>query len=141
MQKVISFQIKSKIENIYSVERSILEEAIQMGFDSESRFCLRLAMDEAFINAIVHGNNNSAEKNIFVEARCSPERVEVAIRDEGNGFDLSILHDPREEPYLFDTHGRGVFLIKQFTHDVRFNDKGNEIIFAINRGQPSAISQ
>ncbi|RJP18475.1 MAG: ATP-binding protein [Candidatus Omnitrophota bacterium] len=140
MGKVISFQIKSKIENIYSVERAILEQASQFGFDSESRFCLRLAMDEAFVNAIIHGNGNAAEKNIYVKAHCDCDRIEISIRDEGNGFDLSVLNDPREEPFLFETHGRGVFLIRQFTHELHFNDKGNEIIFVMNRAQPSALS-
>ncbi len=141
MYKTLSFQIKSKIENIYPIEREILSQAIHFGFDSETRFCLRLAMDEAFINAIIHGNGNLGNKNIYIKAVCGFDRIEVSIRDEGNGFDCSKLSDPREEPFLFKTHGRGVFLIKQFTQDVRFNDKGNEITFVINKNTPATIPQ
>ena len=133
MTKKISFQIQSKVDSIYPVERAILDLATEMGYDAEPCFCLRLAMDESLVNAIIHGNGNSEDKQIHVTAICDCDRIQVTVRDEGNGFDKSKLFDPRQEPYLHRTHGRGVFLIRQFTNEVRFNEQGNEITFCVER--------
>ncbi len=141
MEKNLQFQFNSKVENIYPVERSILERAKELNFNEDVCFSLRLAMDEAFINAIIHGNNNLEDKSIHVIANFYSDSIEVTVRDEGDGFDLSQLYDPRDEPHLYDTHGRGVFLIRQFTNEVRFNDKGNEITFVVHRTQPSPVMQ
>lgn len=139
MSKQLSFSIKSKIENIYRVESRILDLAENTGFDTDARFSLRLAMDEALINAITHGNGGEENKEIWVQADCDEEKISVTVRDQGNGFDQHKLHDPRQEPFLHSANGRGVFLIRQFTHQVRFNEKGNEITFSIWRNQPIAV--
>jgi len=139
MEKRLQFQIKSKIENIYPVERTILDQAKEYEFDSEACFNLRLAMDEAFSNAIIHGNRNAEEKDIMVEAAFQSNCIAVTVRDEGDGFDRTKLIDPREISNLFKTNGRGVFLIRQFTHEVKFNEKGNEITFIVQRSRTASV--
>lgn len=141
MKRQISFRFKSKIENIYPVENHILNRAQDLGYDVDTRFSLRLAMDEALINAIVHGNQNLEEKEVTVTAEYDRNQISVTVSDEGEGFDRQQLYDPREEPYLQNANGRGVFLIRQFTHNMRFNEKGNAITFTILRSQPLAVLQ
>ncbi len=141
MGKLVTFRIRSRIEDIYPVEQEILDEADYLGFSEDLRYCLRLALDEALINAIMHGNRNRENKTVFVDAACDGDRISVSVRDEGEGFDRSLLPDPTKPPYLTETCGRGVFLIKQFTHEVRFNEKGNEITFILNRNQPITVMQ
>lgn len=141
MERMLDFRIASKIENIYPVEREILQQANQLGFDDNACFCLRLAMDEALINAIIHGNRNAEEKKIHIKALFNSESVAVTVQDEGDGFDRSQLCDPTEAPHLYETHGRGVFLIRQFTHELRFNDKGNEITFVVHQSHTPAALQ
>ncbi len=141
MERMLDFRIASKIENIYPVEREILQQADQLGYDEDACFCLRLALDEALINAIIHDNRNAEEKKIHIEARFNLESVAITVKDEGEGFDRSKLFDPTQKPHLFETHGRGVFLIRQFTHELRFNDKGNEITFVVHQSQSPAALQ
>lgn len=141
MAMKIEFRIKSKVENIYPVEREIIERANHLGYDGDACFCLRLAMDEALINAITHGNRNVEEKDVRIIVFCDRERIAVTVQDEGDGFDQSRLVDPTQEPYLHKTSGRGVYLIQQFTHEIQFNEKGNAITFVVNRAHPPAVLQ
>lgn len=139
MPKMITFNFKSKVENIYPVECEILSYAHKLGYSEDARFSLRLAMDEAFINAIIHGNGNSEDKDVTVKAECDQNAISVTVIDQGNGFDQTKLRDPRQEQFLNCPNGRGVFLIRQFTHDVIFNEKGNQITFTIRRDQPISV--
>ncbi len=141
MDKKLSYRLKSKIENIYPVERDILRYANLLGYDEDAQFSLRLAMDESLINAIIHGNNNSEDKSIEIDVKLDKDKITVTVRDEGDGFDQNELFDPRNEPFVQCSHGRGVFLIHQFTHQVQYNDKGNEVSFTIHRHEPISVLQ
>jgi serine/threonine-protein kinase RsbW len=141
MGNEVTFRIKSKFDLIYPVEQAILAKAQEAGFDEDCCFSLRLAMDEALVNAIVHGNDHAEHKEIEVTAEITPQKISISVADEGNGFNQNNLSDPREEPYLHKTHGRGVFLIRQFTSDVFFNDKGNKITFVVDQTRPAPIMQ
>ena len=141
MGTMFSYRIKSKFDLIQSVEKSILQQATQAGFNDDTCFALRLAMDEAMINAIIHGNQYQEEKEISVTAKIEDDKIWVSVEDEGPGFDLTQLVDPREEPFLHKTNGRGVFLIKQFTSDVYFNETGNQITFIVDQNNPAPILQ
>ena len=132
---------QKQIENIYSIESQIIETAGKLGYDEDACFSLRLALDEALVNAIIHGNGNAEDKEIMVIAECDEEKFTVTVCDEGDGFDCTKLYDPRQEPYLHNCNGRGLFLIRQFTHNVFFNEKGNEITFSVNRNQPISVLQ
>ncbi|MBN2325577.1 MAG: ATP-binding protein [Candidatus Omnitrophica bacterium] len=137
----IDLRIKSKIENIYPAEREILNQASELGYDGDACFCLRLAMDEALVNAIIHGNRNDQQKNVRVIALCDDEKIAITVQDEGDGFDQALLVDPTKEPFLYKTSGRGVYLIQQFTHEIHFNDSGNSITFVVNKSHPPAVLQ
>lgn len=137
----LTLQINSKLELMGSVEQAILDEAAQIGFDEDCCFALRLAMDEALVNAIIHGNKNQETKVVRVKAVFENDKISVSIQDEGSGFDRSKLYDPRQEPFLHQTHGRGVFLIRQFASDVFFNESGNQITFVVDQNKPAPILQ
>ncbi|MGC9326392.1 MAG: ATP-binding protein, partial [Candidatus Hinthialibacter sp.] len=99
----IDLRIKSKIDNIYPAECEILKQALELGYDGDACFCLRLAMDEALANAIIHGNHNDHEKMVHVIALCDDEKIAITVQDEGDGFDQALLVDPTQEPYLHKT--------------------------------------
>jgi CheY-like chemotaxis protein len=67
------------------------------------------------------------ERRIYVHARFSRDEVVYIIRDEGPGFDPATLADPTDPANLERVSGRGLFLIRTFMDDVRFNPTGNEI--------------
>ena len=130
-------------------------------FNDRERTRIGVALEEAFLNAIIHGNlevssklrdadDGSYEKLIAVRMGQSPyrdRRVKVlakfsqtearfVIRDEGNGFDVSKLPDPTDPENMARAHGRGVLLIRTFMDDVRYNRKGNQVTLIKRRKQP-----
>ena len=94
-------------------------------------------MDEALINAIMHGNGGSEHKRVFVGLNACEDCIQISIKDQGDGFDINTLFDPTEDEHIHDTHGRGVFLIRRFMSRVTFNEKGNEIVFMLQRSVSS----
>ena len=132
-----NFAISSRVECIYPLEQKILSIARSLGFCDDELFSLRLAMDEALINAIMHGNGGSEHKRVFVGLNACEDCIQISIKDQGNGFDINTLFDPTEDEHIHDTHGRGVFLIRRFMSRVTFNEKGNEIVFMLQRSVSS----
>jgi len=125
--------ISSDLSEIYSLEDRIILEVGNSGYDESSVFAVRLALDEALINAYRHGNCEDREKQIQVEYEITRQQVSVAVEDEGEGFNKKGLPDPRRGARLMEQSGRGVFLIRQFMSSVRFNEKGNRIELLLDR--------
>ena len=68
-----------------------------------------------------------AERRVHVTVRLTPAAATFIVRDEGPGFDVSSLPDPRDPENLTKPSGRGVMLIRTFMDEVTFNERGNEI--------------
>jgi anti-sigma regulatory factor (Ser/Thr protein kinase) len=123
-----------------------------------------VALEEALVNALFHGNlevdselreqDNEAyhavaeerrgqspyrNRKIFVDAHLSREKAVFVIRDEGPGFDPESLPDPTDPANLERVSGRGVFLMKTFMDELRFNPSGNQVTLTkrckINTGE------
>lgn len=87
-------------------------------------FGMNLSIDEALKNAIMHGNRSDARKKVALSYYINPERLEIIVRDEGNGFD----HKNYKANAEVDAEaGRGLLLINNFMDEIVFNDPGNEI--------------
>ncbi len=124
---------------------------------------LGIALDEALLNAIYHGNlelpptllstvraqirarntpdlledraeeSPFADRRVEVEATITRDEARFAIRDEGNGFDTKTIPDAGDPSLLEQKDGRGLVLIKSFADEVTFNDKGNELTLVKRR--------
>lgn len=105
----------------------LLEEAEQKGFGEDDLFAIHLALEEAFVNAIQHGNHSDPNKKVRVQYSVTPLRFEITITDEGPGFDPQALPDPRNPENLCKCSGRGVLLIRSFMDQVEYNPRGNQI--------------
>jgi serine/threonine-protein kinase RsbW len=103
----------------------ILSEVRTYEYSQNDIFAIHLALEEAFINAIKHGNKMDPSKEIKVEYTIMPEKVDISITDEGSGFDTKIAPDPRAGDNLYKINGRGLFLIRSYMNFVGFNEAGN----------------
>jgi serine/threonine-protein kinase RsbW len=119
--------IHSDISNISLVEKLIDELSQQYSFHSDVYGKLLLAVVEGVNNAIVHGNKMVSEKKVTISYEVESNRISFTIRDEGQGFDHTLLPDPTTPENIERTHGRGVFLMKHLTDELAFSDKGNEV--------------
>lgn len=109
------------------VWREILSELEANNFSEEDVFAVRLALEEAFINAVKHGNKMDRDKEIKIDYSVSLDRVEISITDEGDGFDPDAVPDPRCGGNLYRPVGRGLFLIRSYMDVVEFNERSNRV--------------
>ncbi len=115
-------------------QAEVVEAAGAQGFDEDSLFAIRLALDEALCNAVRHGNCNDPTKHVIVEYSIAGDRLKVSITDEGCGFIPERLPDPTADENLERPNGRGVMLMKAYMTDVSFNDQGNRVTMVKVRG-------
>jgi serine/threonine-protein kinase RsbW len=109
------------------VEEQIMRLVEHMGYSPKCVFGLRLALEEAMVNAHTHGNRGDQSKRITVSYDISPQRVVVRVRDEGPGFNPHLVPDPTEPERVALPSGRGIMLMRAYLDEVSFNDCGNEV--------------
>lgn len=100
-------------------------------------FGVHLALEEALVNAVKHGNRMDEAKSVHVECKLSPERLYVRIRDEGPGFKMEEVPDCTEEENLEKCSGRGIMLMRNFMSFVEYNDIGNMVTMEKSRKRAS----
>ena len=107
--------------------RELVKRLERNNWNRRDVFGIHMAMEEAMMNAIKHGNSSDCAKKIHVEIVVSDLRFYSKITDDGRGFDPDEIPDPTTEENLERTSGRGIMLIKQFVDEVHYNDQGNSI--------------
>jgi serine/threonine-protein kinase RsbW len=90
-------------------------------------FGIRLALEEALVNAIKHGNQMDRSKRVFVSYRLEGNRFEIVIRDEGAGFDPEDVPDPTAVENLERPCGRGLMLMRHYMSEVSYSHGGNVV--------------
>lgn len=91
-------------------------------------FGVHLAVEEALVNAIRHGNQADDSKHVSMSCQLRPDCLIVEIADEGEGFDPSVVPDCTAEENLDRPSGRGIMLMKNFMSRVEYVDGGNRVI-------------
>src|SRR5947199_135963 len=99
----------------------------QVAFGEHEIFAIKLALEEALVNAIKHGNQMDRSKKVHVSYRIRPDRFEIQITDEGPGFDPEDVPDPTAFENLERPCGRGLLLMRHYMTDVRHNARGNSV--------------
>ncbi len=122
-----SFVIASDFEQSRTVQEQILAAVAAERFPEGDMFAIRLALEEAMINAIKHGNKLDREKMVRVEALVSPEEIEVVVHDQGSGFVKSDVPDPTLEENLEKNSGRGIMLIEAYMSSAEWTDGGRRL--------------
>lgn len=122
-----SVTVNNTISAVAEVCCRILDLAKNNGFTREDIFAIHLAIEEAFINAVKHGNNADASRHVTIDYAIAPDRLEVSVSDEGSGFDYKNLPDPRHKQNLQKPSGRGVLLMRSYMDKVVFNDTGSSV--------------
>ena len=119
--------IPSDYTDAREIQRQVREEVERAGYDLDAQFAVKLALEEAMINAIKHGNQLDPEKRVHVEWHVSPETIEIIIEDEGPGFDRSTVPDPTTGENLEKLTGRGILLIESFMHKAEWSKEGRRL--------------
>jgi serine/threonine-protein kinase RsbW len=94
----------------------------------EENFDIELALREAIVNAIVHGNQEDPRKRVYINCRCMRDgEVSVTIEDEGSGFRSDAIPDPTSPENRLRTHGRGILLMRTLMDEVHFEQGGSVV--------------
>lgn len=124
--------IKSEVKNITTVENLIDKIVEKYNISSEIYGKALLAVIECVNNAIIHGNNSDASKDIKIDYEVNDKELIFTISDQGAGFDFHSLPDPTLPENILKVSGRGIFLMKNLSDKLEFNDLGNEISIHFN---------
>jgi serine/threonine-protein kinase RsbW len=116
----VSLTLSSSLESVDKVERTAEEFAARAGFDEDTVPNIAMAVREAAVNAILHGNSYNPEKQITASFEANAESLTVRIADQGSGFDPSNIPDPLAPENILRGSGRGIFLIRAFMDEVHF---------------------
>jgi serine/threonine-protein kinase RsbW len=90
-------------------------------------FGIKLALEEALVNAIKHGNRADPSKKVRISYRVLPDLFDIHITDEGTGFDPCEVPDPTITENLERPCGRGLMLMRYYMSQVTFSASGNSV--------------
>ena len=101
--------------------------------DDELSYQIVLLLTEAVTNAIEHGNELDANKQVHVELEIDGNRVHMCVEDQGEGFDPASVKDPLNEENLFNDGGRGIFFIENMADKVWYENGGRCVHIEFHR--------
>ena len=133
----IRMSLSSRFENIEMVQHLCTKLLEGRNVPEETRHWILMALREALANAIKHGNQQDLAKHVHLEMDVVNDTLVIAIRDEGVGFDPDAVGDPLAPENRLKTSGRGIFYMRTFMDDVRFDRHpagGMEIVLKKNLG-------
>jgi len=122
-----SVVVSSTPAAIAEVYKNIVPDLQAQHFSEEDIFAVHLALEEAFINAVRHGNKMEPSKAVKVDYAIEHDKIEIAVTDEGSGFDPEVIPDPRYGDNLYKPAGRGMLLMRSFMDVVEYTDRGNSV--------------
>jgi CheY-like chemotaxis protein len=137
----------------------VQEYLVRLGLcDQTDRIRVGVALEEAWLNAIFHGNLEVSselrqegdapyhrlaeersrqppyrDRRVHLTYKLSHSEAVFVIRDEGPGFDPHNLPDPTDPGNMGRVGGRGMMLIRTFMDEVTFTDVGNQITLVKRR--------
>jgi len=119
---------------IERVQKAILAQMDSFGYPEAARFAVRLALEEAIANAFKHGHRNLPPGlPISVEYRVEDTRVELAVEDQGPGFNPADVPDPTLDENLECPSGRGLLLMRAYMGEVKVEGRGNRIVMRFQK--------
>lgn len=122
-----SMVFSSEILNVVHIEK-LVGTVISSGYISEEHYGkILIAVTEAVNNAILHGNLENPEKQVFVSFEKQEDMLFFRIKDEGSGFVPEDLPDPTDPENRDKPNGRGVFLMKNLADSCEFLQAGCEV--------------
>ncbi|MBB6326497.1 ATP-binding protein [Algoriphagus aestuarii] len=128
--KSIKISIPSLIENIKIIESFIDNARENFEINDDIYGNIMISVTECISNAIIHGNQHDKNKLVHLELFMEDQLLRFVISDEGPGFDYNELKDPTEPENIEKTGGRGIFLIKHLSDEVKFEEEGRKTILS-----------
>jgi serine/threonine-protein kinase RsbW len=129
-----TFDVVNDAASIDAAQNRIVEAIERFDYPKASVFAMRLSLHEAMSNAFRHGHASlPASTPITVSCSIGPDKVVMAVEDQGPGFNPDAVPDPTLEENLERGSGRGLLLIKAYMASASYNAKGNRLEMVYRR--------
>jgi serine/threonine-protein kinase RsbW len=131
-----TYTLDSSLESVNRLEQTAEQLAQKAGLDEDAVFQVAMAVREASVNAVLHGNAYDAHKKITASFENTGKALVIRITDQGKGLDIATLPDPLAPENILSGSGRGIFLIRSFMDEVHFKQlhPGTELTLIKNFG-------
>lgn len=139
IREKIEFEFPSTIALMDCILNYLMKRVEKVGVIDVENSNLFVALDEAFVNAVKHGNKFDANKIVRVSAEVSTKEARFTIEDEGEGFNVAEIPDPCDPENLFKASGRGVLIIHNVMDEVRYNERGNRLTMVKKNKKPENV--
>lgn len=120
--------IPSDIAQGQAVQERIVGMLEDRNFTTRDVFGVKLALEEAIVNAIKHGNQYAEDKSVRIQWEVNDEIVKIQIEDEGIGFKPEDIPDPTLIENLERPSGRGIMLMKSFMTFCEYQSEGRRVV-------------
>lgn len=139
----VSYTLDSTLDSVNVAEQRAEEFAAKLGFNEDSCQRIAMAVREAAVNAVLHGNAYDPNKKVSVSCETNGDALVIRVADQGNGLDPTAVPDPLAPENLLKQSGRGIFLIRSFMDEVRFRDlaPGTEVTLVKKMGDPAGAKE
>ena len=114
-------------EEFDTLQKSILDLMKKQGYLEHALFSIRISLEEALANALLHGHQGEEGHPIEIIWQVTDERVEISIIDQGRGYDPETIPDPTADENLTLPSGRGLAMMRAFMDHVEVNSQGNKV--------------
>src|SRR5260370_8673188 len=115
--------LDSTLESVDEAEGTVLRMAGGAGLEEDDLHALGMAVREAAVNAVVHGNRYNARKKVHLKVSRAPDKLTIVIADEGEGFEMQSIPDPLASENLLRQSGRGLLLIRAFVDEFELRQR------------------
>ena len=139
LHEIIEFELPSVLSLMHIVLEYLIKRVEKLGVVKSEQSNLFVALDEAFVNAVKHGNKFDAAKLIRISADVTSKEAKFTIEDEGEGFDVNAIPNPLDPENLFKTSGRGVLFIYNIMDEVKYNERGNRLTMVKKANKPTDV--
>jgi len=125
----IEKKFASSINSIKLIEPIIYQVKKTVTIPDSIIYNILIAVTEAVNNAIIHGNKQNITKQVLIKLLANIHELVIEVTDEGSGFEIDSLADPRIPENLLKANGRGVFIIKELSNESKFDisEKGTTV--------------
>ena len=126
-QQPTAVEIPSDPAEARKIQEDIERQLQASQFSEKEIFSIKLALEEALVNAIKHGNQFDRNKKVRITYKLDRDCFKINISDEGNGFDPDEVPDPTAIENLERPCGRGLMLMRYYMTEVQFSVTGNSV--------------
>jgi serine/threonine-protein kinase RsbW len=120
-------RLKTDLKAVNPLLERISNDILTLTGSKDEAFKIKLALEEAVVNAMRHGNSLDAGRIVAVHVEADKKAITLDVHDEGKGFDFRVLPDPTRGEKAHLPSGRGVYLMRKLMDKVEFYDAGSGV--------------